>query len=422
MCAVISAGMPAATARANGTSSSAASARRERRTRGRTKCESPALAPCPGKCFPQASTPARPSPRASATPRRATRAGSVPKARSPITRLRGLDQTSSTGAKSRSMPTARSSRPMARPTASARRGSHRAPTTAAGGKCVNGRGSRSTRPPSWSRATSGRTPAPVAWIASASRRSCAAERTLRLKRMTPPGGWSVRKARVARSSLGPGSPTMKSWETLCRSMAVGMGRRLYHEAMVSLDAPGWTLAVTLARRRRHARDGCRPTWCPTRAARGGSQAHFVAESAIAEALQRVNGPGVVNFQNDVVGQWAATWGAGTHAFGPVSGYTYTVTPVASATDPTNAGRLIATANGRESAHNVVVANVVRSDIPSTAPGAIYLATDATTSTTFQGDNFSIDGNDHNYTGGAGPAPPVPGLSTRNDANRLEDRK
>jgi len=157
----------------------------------------------------------------------------------------------------------------------------------------------------------------------------------------------------------------------------------------------------------------------TRDARGGSQAHFVAESAIAESLQRVNAAGVVNFQNDVVGQWAATWGAGTHAFGPVSGYTYTVTPVASATDPTNAGRLIATANGRESAHNVVVANVVRSDIPSTAPGAIYLATDQTTDTTFQGDNFKIDGNDHDMGGGAGPAPPVPGLSTRNDANRLE---
>src|SRR5207247_3960876 len=149
----------------------------------------------------------------------------------------------------------------------------------------------------------------------------------------------------------------------------------------------------------------------TRDARGGSQAHFVAESGISEALQRINGPGVVDFQNDVVGQWAATWGAGTHAFGPVSGYTYTVTPVASAADPTNAGRLIATANGRESAHNVVVANVVRSDIPSTAPGAIYLANDQATNATFKGDSFSIDGNDHNYTGGAGSAPPVPGLST-----------
>src|SRR5437762_12679330 len=153
--------------------------------------------------------------------------------------------------------------------------------------------------------------------------------------------------------------------------------------------------------------------------RGGSQAHFAAESAIAEALQRVNAPGVVNFQNDVVGQWAGVWGAGTHTFGPVSGCTYTVTPVASATDPTNAGLLIATANGRESVHNVVVANVVRSDIPSTAPGAIYLANDQATNATFKGDAFSIDGNDHNYTGGAGPAPPVPGLSTRNDANRQE---
>ena len=158
----------------------------------------------------------------------------------------------------------------------------------------------------------------------------------------------------------------------------------------------------------------------TREARGASQVHFVAESGIAEALQRVNGPGVVNFQNDVVGQWATTWGStAPRGFGPVSGYTYTVTPVASATDPSNAGQLIATANGRESVHNVVVANVVRSDIPSTAPGAIYLANNQPTSTTFKGDAFSVDGNDHNYTGGAGPAPPVPGLSTRNDANTQE---
>ena len=157
----------------------------------------------------------------------------------------------------------------------------------------------------------------------------------------------------------------------------------------------------------------------TREARGASQVHFVAESGIAEALQRVNGPGVVNFQNDVVGKWMTAWGSSSHAFGPVSGFTYTVTAVAGASDPANTGRFIATANGIASVHNVVVANVVRSDIPSTAPGAIYLATDQATNTTFQGDAFTIDGNDHNYTGGAGPAPPVPGLSTRNDANRQE---
>jgi len=157
----------------------------------------------------------------------------------------------------------------------------------------------------------------------------------------------------------------------------------------------------------------------TRDARGLSQAHFVAESAIAEGLQRVNAAGVVNFQNDVVGQWAATWGGGAHGFGPVSGFSYQVTPVASATDPTNAGRLIATANGLEGVRNVVVANVVRSNIPSTSPGAVYLATDAASDCTFNGNAFLIDGNDHNYTGGAGPAPAVPGISARNDANRLE---
>ena len=157
----------------------------------------------------------------------------------------------------------------------------------------------------------------------------------------------------------------------------------------------------------------------TREARGASQVHFVAESGIAEALQRVNGPGVVNFQNDVVANWATAWGSGSHAFGPVSGFTYTVTAVVSATDPANSGRFIATANGIESVHNVVVANVVRSDIPSTAPGAIYLANDQSTSTTFKGDAFTIDGNDHNYTGGSGPAAPVPGLSTRNDSNTQE---
>ncbi len=155
----------------------------------------------------------------------------------------------------------------------------------------------------------------------------------------------------------------------------------------------------------------------TRDARSGSQAHFVAESAILEGLQRVNAAGVVNFNNDVVGQWATTWGStAPRAFGPVSGYTYTLTPVASATDPTNVGQLIATANGRESVHNVVVASVVRSNIPSTSPGAIYLATDQNSNCTFQGDSFRVDGNDHNYTGGAGPAPPVPGISARNAAN------
>jgi hypothetical protein len=69
--------------------------------------------------------------------------------------------------------------------------------------------------------------------------------------------------------------------------------------------------------------------------------------------------------------------------------------------------------------STVVAQVMRSNIPSTAPGAIYLAADSTTNSTFNGNAFAVDGNDHNYTGGAGPAPPVPGISTRNATNTSE---
>src|SRR2546428_4843802 len=78
---------------------------------------------------------------------------------------------------------------------------------------------------------------------------------------------------------------------------------------------------------------------------GAAQAHFVAESAISEALQSVNGPGVVSFQNDVVGSWGTAFGASSHTFGPIAGFTYSVTAVASASNPTNAGRFVATALG-----------------------------------------------------------------------------
>src|SRR2546422_6527037 len=33
--------------------------------------------------------------------------------------------------------------------------------------------------------------------------------------------------------------------------------------------------------------------------------------------------------------------------------------------------------------------------------------------------FIVDGNDHDYNGGAGPAAPVPGIATRSDANTQE---
>src|SRR5207249_282797 len=82
----------------------------------------------------------------------------------------------------------------------------------------------------------------------------------------------------------------------------------------------------------------------------------------------------------------------------------------------NTGRLTSTATGPEGVRNTVVATVVRSNAPSGSPGAVYLATDSPTNATFDGNAFAVDGNDHNYTGGAGPGAPVPGISTRNDTN------
>jgi hypothetical protein len=157
----------------------------------------------------------------------------------------------------------------------------------------------------------------------------------------------------------------------------------------------------------------------TRNYRGSSQVHFVAESGLQHALQVVNGPGVVNFKNEVVDQWGAVFGNGTRNFGPLAGFTYAVEVFQDAANPANAGRFRVTANGPEGVRNIVAALLTRSDIPATSPGAVYLAQDNATNANFIGNGFTIDGNDHNYTGGAGPKPPIPGISTRNAANTAE---
>ena len=157
----------------------------------------------------------------------------------------------------------------------------------------------------------------------------------------------------------------------------------------------------------------------TRNYRGAAQAHFVAESGIAEALQAANGPGVIDFGNDVVAGWSTLYGGASRTFAPLVGFTYTVTPFTSAADPVNRGGFLATASGPEGTTNSVVATVLRAATPLTAPAAVYLATDAPTDSTFKGNALAIDGNDHNYDGSAGSAPPVPGIATRQDANTQE---
>jgi hypothetical protein len=157
----------------------------------------------------------------------------------------------------------------------------------------------------------------------------------------------------------------------------------------------------------------------TRAYRRTTQVHLVAESAILHAVQVANraaGIGVENYQNDVYDNWANLWSPSTMTFSPLSGFTYTV---AAGSGTADGGYFKATAFGPEGATNTVVATVTRSVIPSTAPGALHLANAGATDCTFQGNGFSISGNDMNYTGGAGPGAPVPGISTLNNTNTQE---
>ena len=161
-----------------------------------------------------------------------------------------------------------------------------------------------------------------------------------------------------------------------------------------------------------------------------SRAHFVAEAGVSDALQRINisgngGNGILNYQTEVVANWSnntlwpTTYFPKTYSNQfPMNGYTYSVTTVAGGV-PSQSGRLVSTATGPDGVSNVVVANIQRANQPSTAPGAIYLATDNPTDATFNGNSFFVDGNDYNYTGGSGPGPSVPGISTRNSTNTNE---
>lgn len=157
----------------------------------------------------------------------------------------------------------------------------------------------------------------------------------------------------------------------------------------------------------------------TRNYRGAQQVHFVAESGLTHALQRVNGVGVINFQNEVVTGWNTFLGTAARPMPGMAGYSYTVVPIANGGNPNNAGWLRATATGPEGVVNVAVARVLRSNVPNTAPGAIYLATDGSSDTTFNGNNFQLSGADYNLNGTAGPGASVPGFSTRNETNTNE---
>ena len=122
--------------------------------------------------------------------------------------------------------------------------------------------------------------------------------------------------------------------------------------------------------------------------RAATQAHFVAESGISRAMQTINAIGAVNYNNEIVANWSTMWGTTAKSFTstPLYSYSYTVQNTGTA----NTGQLVAKAtqtdlsNNAVVATNAVVANIVRDNNPSTAPGAIYLATDGNTNAIFVG--------------------------------------
>jgi hypothetical protein len=161
--------------------------------------------------------------------------------------------------------------------------------------------------------------------------------------------------------------------------------------------------------------------------RSAAQGLYAADAGIMHAIGLINQVGVINLQNDFINVWSGGLAPfGTSAMTQQASYNYNVTLAA---DPyqagwpnnTNRGVLTSRASGSDNAARRVDARIVKSDIPNAPPGAIYLATDNTSDATFQGNNFSVNGGDMNFSdGAAGPKLPVP-VTTRTEANAQETR-
>jgi hypothetical protein len=121
--------------------------------------------------------------------------------------------------------------------------------------------------------------------------------------------------------------------------------------------------------------------------KGASQIHFVAESGISHAVQNINATGTTHFQNQIVNDWPNRFGTDAKSMGALPGFTYTVTVEPNGVNPSQRGRIISTATGPDNYRNVVVAEVARTNNLSTAPGAVYRATDSDVTTTFNGNSF-----------------------------------
>jgi hypothetical protein len=214
----MTASTPAATAARNGGRSRVSTAARPSGTTANSACESSSVAPCPGKCLAHAATPAAWSPRTAAAPCLATSAGSAPNDRVPTTGLSGAASTSRQGARSRLMPSAARSAPIAACTRSVSVTSSTAPSAA-----LPGYGlpvpyqTRVTSPPSSSVATS-RSGATARSVAARSASASGPAAMFGAKSVTPASP-RCRASRSHRGATVPGNGGMRMAST-SRSSAV----------------------------------------------------------------------------------------------------------------------------------------------------------------------------------------------------------
>lgn len=148
----------------------------------------------------------------------------------------------------------------------------------------------------------------------------------------------------------------------------------------------------------------------------GNRAFFAAESGVMHGLNAMNGPGVINFENEVVERWDEVLGTALISLPSDSGSRYSVDVAADPTNPRDRGRIIATGTGPLQARRTIEITLGKQAAYNGPPGAIHIAADAGVASDFQGNAFEVDGNNRNRFGAlANDGRVVPGISTRNSS-------
>ncbi len=145
----------------------------------------------------------------------------------------------------------------------------------------------------------------------------------------------------------------------------------------------------------------------------GNRAFYAAESGLMHALNSMNGPGVIDFEADIVNRWASLLGSDPYTMPSDSRSGYTVTVAA---DPVNArerGTITAVGTGPLLARRTIQITLGKGDFFG-VPGTIHIAADDGVDSQFTGNAFEVDGNNHDRFGDLlNDGVQIPGISTRN---------